>query len=523
MLASRNLKGIKSLTNDMVSMLSNENKENKTYCINKESIGKNFKHSPQRGSFVAGGGSRVKKKVFYRKMHAPKMNNPLPNLVPTKGTGYNLHKRLLSQVYVRESKCTLHHVWLDCLWNNDVAPHDIVYELEPLRAGLRFGAESVYIRPEDIFIVGYALDSDIIQPTGSCFLLISKELTCKQARKFMSNVAMNKIKIMQVNTAMFRDNIKNRDLLIFSEAHRQLLDTVPAKAIYKAAGLNPPSQTQPQTQPQTQVENQSKTKPKPKSQTKPNPKTLKSDPMAEAQPLNISEDNILPTKPVKLEPAESTLDIKPVIKKSKRIAAALDGSDASPTIKQEPQLVASDRSVKQEPQDYKAFESMLVNMVDDSNERSDYVGRLYPDLMKFGNLVISVEPLPPKMTLYAFNLMMGTWSIKTEQILALDVPNTSGKPYVTIRIVMKPTDVDAQRILCKNKFRTPYNTVLQIQRSNFKELEKFLMKHHRKIRRLEVDDILPTVAQQALAGTLNFNHVPEWAAGFNLSQLSSPT
>lgn len=425
-----------------------------------------------------------------------KMETLYPNLVPTKSPGHNVTKKLLSQVYVKENNYTIHHVWLDCLWNSDVTPEEVARELQPLSAGQ---SKSLGIRPENIFVVGYPLNSDVIQPTGSCFVLINKEVSHKRAKLFMSNVAANRIKIIQVNIAMLREQIRNLDTLIFSGAHKQLLGIFQRKVIFKACGLELPSQAQTQ-----------------QPDSKPQPKVSRLDkPPVELDFSNLSSSTpINPVEPVKMN--DCTFDTNPAVKKSKRIAASLNGTVAVPMVKQEPQNDPPKPKVKQEPTDYKAFEAMLISKVEAQNDKSDFVGQLYPDLVKYGNLVISVEPLPTQMTLYAFNLMMGTWSVKSEQILAVDIKDRPCKPYMTLRIVMKSTDVDAQRILSKNKFKLPSGSVLQIQKSNFKELEKFLMKYHTKIRRLDLDNILPTTFRETVNGKLNFNNIPKWAAGYTL-------
>lgn len=137
------------------------------------------------------------------------------------------------------------------------------------------------------------------------------------------------------------------------------------------------------------------------------------------------------------------------------------------------------------------FEINLRKKIEDDVRRSDFVTKVLPTLHKFGNVVIRVDNLPAKLTVHALNLMMGTYSLTSDQIVAIITSGKKGRELMNIRVVLHPDNKDIQRLLGKDKCKTAYNTNLLIKRTDLKELETFLHKNYDKIRNFDTGDNLP--------------------------------
>lgn len=108
-----------------------------------------------------------------------------------------------------------------------------------------------------------------------------------------------------------------------------------------------------------------------------------------------------------------------------------------------------------------------------------------------GNVVVKIENLPTKLTVHSLNLMMGTFSLKGQQIIAAKRTLDSGLDVVDVMIVMSSDSVDLIRILEKNGLKTALGIKLHIQRSHHGKLRQFMTNHSENLIQLETTDKLP--------------------------------
>ena len=116
---------------------------------------------------------------------------------------------------------------------------------------------------------------------------------------------------------------------------------------------------------------------------------------------------------------------------------------------------------------------------------------LWNKISRCGDSVIKIENLPAKLTLDALSLMMGTFTLKSDQIIAANQTDTGRPDLMDVRIVIDKNKPDTQSILTKNNCQTVYNTKLVIERTHHGELRKFMRKHGNNLRKLNTSDILP--------------------------------
>lgn len=126
---------------------------------------------------------------------------------------------------------------------------------------------------------------------------------------------------------------------------------------------------------------------------------------------------------------------------------------------------------------------------------------LWDILTKSGNTVIRVDNLPAKLTIQALNLMLGTYTLKSTQIVAARSPNSNNAnnrngnsnqvELMDIRVILYHVNEDIQRILSKKACKTCYDTVLDIEITNFKELKLFLLSRKKDLIELSTDIGLP--------------------------------
>ena len=112
----------------------------------------------------------------------------------------------------------------------------------------------------------------------------------------------------------------------------------------------------------------------------------------------------------------------------------------------------------------------------------------FNNLLKFGDTVIAIDRLPAKLSIHALNLMMGTFTLTSNQIIVSCPPNQKEKEIMSVRIVLKSTNDDIQRILSKNKCKTAYDTILRIECTDFNELKQFMFANGRNLRKLSTAD-----------------------------------
>lgn len=116
---------------------------------------------------------------------------------------------------------------------------------------------------------------------------------------------------------------------------------------------------------------------------------------------------------------------------------------------------------------------------------------LWKSLLKAGNTVVRIDNLPAKLTIQALNLMMGTFSLKSNQIVASRAPKYNACEIMDVRVVIHSNNDDLKKILSKDKCRTAYDTVLHIEQTNWKELRQFLLVNHKNLTKIDTDDRLP--------------------------------
>lgn len=128
--------------------------------------------------------------------------------------------------------------------------------------------------------------------------------------------------------------------------------------------------------------------------------------------------------------------------------------------------------------DSQSLERVLLNMTEDTNKTNNFVKDQMNQLSKFGDMVIRIDLLPPDLTVDMFNVMFGTYSLKSNQIIGVEslINVKGGRPRINVRVVIKSNNKDAQRILSKNGWKIGHKCNLLIRQTNMKELEQFLIK-----------------------------------------------
>lgn len=161
-----------------------------------------------------------------------KTGDTLPLLIPTVSEGYyNLSKKIGASLYLKENYSKLYHVWLDCLYFNDVTYEDIVEELRSLFCS--FNSRHIYFNESSIFIRGQKMEDGSTQVSGSCYILIPD-----RAVKRLGNLDMRILDVglhmMRSSVQAVREQLKNEPILIFRNGHKELVSGIPEKALLKA-------------------------------------------------------------------------------------------------------------------------------------------------------------------------------------------------------------------------------------------------------------------------------------------------
>lgn len=133
----------------------------------------------------------------------------------------------------------------------------------------------------------------------------------------------------------------------------------------------------------------------------------------------------------------------------------------------------------------KSFEDNLLSRMRDHDERTDFVTQKLPNLLQNGNTVVKIENLPANITTQSLNMMLGTYTLTSSQIVGIVASNgskqknTSG--LMNVRIVLESNCEDLPKILQKNQLKTPDNFDLRVKKTDVKDLEKFLFTNSHKI------------------------------------------
>lgn len=156
----------------------------------------------------------------------------LPLLIPVVSEGdYNLSKKISSSLYLRENYSKIYHVWLDCLYFNDVTYENIVEELRPL-----FGSGTsrhVCFNESSIFIRGQKMEDGSTQVSGSCYILIANRAVTKLGNLDLRILDVG-LHMIRSSVPSVREQIKSEPILIFRNGHQELVSEIPEKALLKA-------------------------------------------------------------------------------------------------------------------------------------------------------------------------------------------------------------------------------------------------------------------------------------------------
>ena len=217
-------------------MASKKNKENRSVAKNNVQANKNQpkEKRPLNGKEIshqyqpAPSGKTKRVKVMDEASGGSSSGKakPLPRLVPPSATGYNITKTVLAEIYRAELKCAIFHVWLDCLYDDKLKFRRILDELEPI-----IGKEGrKYIHPRHVYIVGQKANSDSpVCPAGSCFILVPNSIADEEPNKIEAKILSTRARMIRVNIAMLRQQLKEKQSLIFSEGFKSVLTPIHQK------------------------------------------------------------------------------------------------------------------------------------------------------------------------------------------------------------------------------------------------------------------------------------------------------
>lgn len=151
----------------------------------------------------------------------------LPLLIPVVSDGdYNISRRIVSNLYAKEGRYRPYHVWLDCLYQDDVTFQDIKKELEIL-----LGPRECF-SADNLFLVGYRRSDGTTQTAGSCFILLREGglLNFNLDQKIL-DIGMH---MSKVDFSHIRYLLKSEPILIFRHAYKELVDGIPVVALLRA-------------------------------------------------------------------------------------------------------------------------------------------------------------------------------------------------------------------------------------------------------------------------------------------------
>lgn len=416
---------------------------------------------------------KTKKKVYQNRVMCQSKRQKLaqlqegtPNLIPVRTEGYDLSNKILGEYYSLSSSSSVYQIWLNCLYENDVEYATIISEL----GGLLNKEQKMSLTKARIFIAAYQEENRYMRPAGSCLLVFRRSATQKNFEEISDKKILDSgVHMTCLDLIYLRNQLKQKNYLIFADGFPNLVSKISIGALKKfrkqsgAPISNPSSSNRTPAEPENSIK----------------------------QPSDIEQPKILQSKEDKENVKSQVREDPPKPPKSKRIAATLDGLKNN-------QAPEKAKTKVKGPIDLATFEAQLFDKLQIDVDKRDYVGDMLPKLAKFGTAVLRIENLPAKLSIHAFNLMMGTYSIKCDQLIAVNVPGKGGRDTMNLRLVTIPNSNDFKQIIGKDKRKTVYDTVLRIEPTNFKELEKFMATHKDRIRHLD-DDLIPNKSATAIS------------------------
>lgn len=139
-------------------------------------------------------------------------------------------------------------------------------------------------------------------------------------------------------------------------------------------------------------------------------------------------------------------------------------------------------------------------------KRSDIVTKTMHRMQPLGNAVIRIDNLPTKLSINSFNLMMGTYSLVSNQIIGVQGGKRNKEPEkMNVRIIINSGNQDMKRILDKTQSKSAGKSTLFIKRTDLKELETFIHAHYKSLITLQ-DDNFPTFPSIGIAYGRANNH-----------------
>lgn len=397
----------------------------------------------------------------------------LPPLIPVKGECYNLTKRIVSELYRKELSHVIFHVWLDCLYELDALLWTQINKaLEPL---LCSGKKRIEIPMRNIFIVAHRRAVDgTLQPGGSCYILI-EEHAVKKIGHFNDLITKFKIHMQPVQLPLLRTQLKDRETLIMKDGFIDALNTVPKKALERQCKSVLPNVKPSQNSLPVIV--------------KPLPPFYSNSQMYSAKPQTIAsaseetKKEIYPQNTLQIvHPSKSNYNLPSVKEKSPQASKqAKAGKQPAPVAKKSKKVARLVAGLE-----YKGPEEKLLTKMEGSDQQLSFVSETLPYLKKLGDIVIKLENIPittVNTRIHMFNLMMGTYSITAPQVIG----SKKGvlKDSMNLRVVIKSNNPDVGRLLEKNNLKCFNESVLKVEKTDWHELEIFLLKNHDCICRFE--------------------------------------
>lgn len=136
------------------------------------------------------------------------------------------------------------------------------------------------------------------------------------------------------------------------------------------------------------------------------------------------------------------------------------------------------------------FDIKLAKKVQIDVEKSDLVSKILPELAAFGDVVLKVDNLPGELTMSTLNIILGCHTLKRDQVIGVKWCRDK-LDVIDAHIVIQSGKNETEKILSLHDQKTTNDARIQVQRTDFKSLESYILKNHSKIIRLEAERTLP--------------------------------
>lgn len=131
------------------------------------------------------------------------------------------------------------------------------------------------------------------------------------------------------------------------------------------------------------------------------------------------------------------------------------------------------------PFDSVAFEAQLLSKLELHDKKATLVSEMLPRLQELGDTVIKVENIPSNTTIDMFNRELGLCNIEPSQVIGSKKSSSNG--YMNLRVITNSCQPEKDRLLKTNGMKCFNTCVLKAEKTNWKELENFLLKNHESI------------------------------------------